>query len=103
MEQISRVQGPRVHASRVQLTSRPESKRREFKRPNVHSPSALALESKRPDFNPPESKRPVDQSPSVQTRRPESSFSGMPYKRYGLIWKFAAKTSCKEFVKVMWK
>ena len=98
MEQISRVQGPRVHASRVQLTSRPESKRREFKRPNVHSPSALALE-----FNPPESNRPVDQSPSVQTRRPESSFSGMPYERYGLIWKFAAKTSCKEFVKVMWK
>ena len=93
MEQISRVQGPRVHASRVQLTSRPESKRREFKRPNVHSPSALALESNRP----------VDQSPNVQTRRPESSFSGMPYKRYGLIWKFVAKTSCKEFVKVMWK
>ena len=40
MKKISRVQGPRVHASRVQVTSRPESKCQEFKRPVVHSPSA---------------------------------------------------------------
>ena len=39
MEKISRVQGPRVHVYRVQVTSRPESKRREFKRPVVHSPA----------------------------------------------------------------
>ena len=39
MEKISRVQVPRGHVSRVQVTSSPESKRREFKRPIVHSPA----------------------------------------------------------------
>ena len=43
MEKISRVQGPRVHASRVQVTSHPESKPREFKRTVVHSLSFQAF------------------------------------------------------------
>ena len=52
---------------------------------------------------------PSDQLPRVEALRiqasscPQSSFSGVPYKRYVLIHKFAAKTSCKEFVKVIWK
>ena len=61
--QASRVQASRVQASIDQASSRPESKRQK-------------------------SKRPVVQSRSVQSMRPESSFSGMPLitLKKGYFW-----------------
>ena len=87
-DQGPRVQASRFHASRVQAPSCPQSKR-----PSIQSPSDQSSRVQASSL--PESKRPFGQSPSVQacrveasrvqtsrhpkSKRPESSFSAMPY------------------------
>ena len=66
------IQNP-SHSSRVQA---PGVQSPSLQNPSVHSPRFQA--PRRPEFKCPDSKRLGFQSPSVQTMRPEPSFSCMP-------------------------
>ena len=67
------VQSPSLQVSRFQVYSRPESKS-----PSVQSFRVQGFS--RPESKCPVVRRPRAQSPSIQTIRPEPSFSGMPFQ-----------------------
>ena len=74
-----------VHGFRVQTSRRPESSHSGSKRPGVQNPSDRSpsvLSSRVQASMHRESERLVVQSPSVQTMRPGSNFSGEPNKAY---------------------
>ena len=83
MEGISWFKGPEFKRSVVQSPTTRLSRCLESKRLVVQSPSNHASRDQAPKR--PEAKRPIVQTPSIQTIRPTSSFPGMSLYQYVVL------------------